>query len=1005
MPQDESIYDDEFLNALSAIDGGIEMAPGTTPAASETPVVEAAAPTSTPPTQTVAQAADDSLVDDGEDPFAILGQAAVQAQAIAEAPRTAPGASDDQDDASAALSDFQSAAGITKEMGVGDIRKPWMLAHEFVIVQTVEHLREIVDAGIKRGKMALDLETEGLDNRIVINAEGQPETVHKIVGYCLSYDGKTGYYVPVRHVGEGAEGNIKDVAGVEAEIRRLCLESQPILNEEQRKANPIGSKEFETPPRVVIYFWNAKFDQEFLYPITGIGFWHPESFEDGYLVYWCRYTGDKMLSLKKKAEQLLSVKVTPDMAKARKTDAERNWGLQLFKGNEKFIQAPYEMIELIDLFPKGKKRDIKWAELHPEEGRYYACSDAICTMLLGDLPETQATIKDPRFASTYRLEKQVTQAVRKMERNRVLLDLPFVENLIREAKIESEKYHSEIMAVASNSGMPDLDLASPKQLGEFLFGERYLNLEPKPERNEASGQWKTDADTLEELAAMPGVPDILLKIVKWRQIEKVVGTYLESMAKNCPGNEKRIPAGEGRVQFKQTGAPTGRFAAPGGDPDHGFAGFPPHGIPATYDDKKPKVATSLRRCFVGRPGYVVVKVDYAAEELRIVTNLSREPVWMKEFLEGTGDLHSITARAFFGKAEVSKQERQQGKTANFALVYGGGPMAIVRATGCTQQEGARRKQAFDKSVPVFAKWVKTQHMKVKNDLGVATAFNRWMAVPDANSPDRAVQAACERYSLNYPIQGTGADIMKIAMVILHREFFKLGWITDDGRNDIVRILLTVHDELVFEVRKDMLEAVIPVIKSCMEEPGRMARWTVPLIVEPLIDESWDAKYNWDHIWEGEKKAAKPDEKLKSWQFRVGDTIYGIPPFLQGLITPPWLKEHPEAAANANNAPAPPKGDSPAPPTAPTAQAPTPRPAAPTAAPAPKPEEVLVWKLGMSSQTRNAVRLVASAAMFSKNPSGKVLHVVSFDDKTLVDPKLGIKVDPDTFKHEMISRNL
>jgi hypothetical protein len=196
----------------------------------------------------------------------------------------------------------------------------------------------------------------------------------------------------------------------------------------------------------------------------------------------------------------------------------------------------------------------------------------------------------------------------------------------------------------------------------------------------------------------------------------------------------------------------------------------------------------------------------------------------------------------------------------------------------------------------------------------------------------------------------------------------------------------------------------------MEEPGRMAKWVVPLVVEPLIDESWDAKYNWDHIMEGAK--VKPDAKLKDWQFREGDRAYGIPPFLQGLVQPPWLKgglTPPEGTPPSGDTPPPPPAPPvPAVPTMQTTEAPaTPqvqKPQIPT--PAPAKEETIFWKLGLASQTRNAVHAVAAAAMTARViEGGKILHVVSHDDHLLVDPKLQIRVDPERFKHEMFSRNL
>jgi DNA polymerase I-like protein with 3'-5' exonuclease and polymerase domains len=638
------------------------------------------------------------------------------------APVTAPVATDDAED-------FMSGMGLQAE-GQQDLRKPWMKHHRFVLVQKIEEVRKLIDEAIASGKCSLDLECEGLDNRIIYNAQGKMETVHKIVGYCIAYgDAKAGYYIPVRHKPfDGSPGmNVEPVAEVEAEIRRLCLAAQPTPKPGQEDL--LAFKEFETPPRVVIDFWNAKFDQEFLFPVTGIDFWHPDSFEDGLLAFFTIFSGDHALGLKPKAAQKLR---DPD-------------------GN------PYVMIEIKDLFPNRRK--INFASLSPDEPNVvpYACSDAICTRLLCALPDLLPVIRaDKRGrAFTYRLEKQVSQVVRVMERNRVRVNRQRVIELRDIHRKGRERYREMIVALARSKGFMEFEPGSPAQLSEFLFSERGLNINPKPEKN-ASGAYKTDFDTLDGITKELGdnAPEVLKWVVSYREEDKVLGTYLESLSTNPDAND------ELRFNFKQTGAATGRFSAPAGEPEHGFSGVPIHGMPSTSD---------LRQVFEARIGYTMVKCDYAGQELRIVTNLSNEPVWVKEFLEGTGDLHTITARAFYNKQEVSKDERKAGKVANFALVYGGGPQAIMRATGCDKVEGQRRKQAFDKAVPTFAKWVKGQHDKVKKDLGVYTAFGRWVSIPDASirvgqldqngkpvgsdEDIRRIRAACERHATNYPIQG------------------------------------------------------------------------------------------------------------------------------------------------------------------------------------------------------------------------------------------------------------
>lgn len=1296
--------------------------------------------------------------------------------------------------------DFDSimeSMGANIEPDATDIMKAWMNYHQFVVIENISELTEVVDQALKSGKCSLDLETEGLDNRIYwkkqseikvpvehwneVRPEVIPTTVHKIVGYCLSYDGYTGYYVPVRHSAPGEE--IINVDPIEAgrEIKRLCLAAQPVVSSEGKKNDPLGSPLLERPGKVKLYFWHAKFDQEFLYPVTGIDFWHPESFEDGLLIYYCIFTGDKSLGLKEKSKANLWVtdKKGNTIRGHIKADP-KNPLHELVDEDPKGSPIQYEMIKLKDLFVKG--REIKFATLKPSEARYYACSDAICTFLLCDKPEILSVTKDPRYANIYRLEKQVSQVLRWMERLRIKIDHDYVRKLLTEAKEEADVYRKQIVELAAAHGFNNFDPQSTQQLSNFLFANPTgLNIEPKPDKTSAVGsqQYKTDADTLEKLVEEhPDINPILLVIVKYRQIEKVIGTYLEGMLNNCDSNQ------ELRYQFKQTGAPTGRFTAPAGEASQGYGAIPIHGIPSTYDEKKPKVATALRKAFIAREGYTMVKIDFAGEELRIVTNLSREPAWIKEFNEGTGDLHTITAKAFFGET-ITKQQRQMGKcvhpdtivssrgtliplkylgefpstentfvpwsglvsdgtrdqpvthlynggtkelfnvvvsggiltcsgehwlksrdgewvqvkdlvegtlleecnieqlsegtyptlsfslweglpaqqftpnhnfsyfagiyagdgtgskshvalthgepgkldpygvdyeewrshldsaliscgfctsrkdsasiyfgstvvvrfltelqvhrkttknlripswvlaagrvaalhylggifdtdgtvgedshnldwttkdfifagqvstllkacglsfntelsfnktyqryyarlrltvessweirdyirhpgkrarlrepmqsgrikdrfqvvkiipagfgpcldvtmgteehqyqangftshnSANFSLVYGGGTMAIMRATKCTQQEAARRKSAFDKSMPVFTEWCKRQKAAIKRDKGVFSAFGRWMAVPDVDSQDKAVVAACERYSLNYPIQSSGADIMKMSMVMLYKRFYKMGWLQDHT----VRFLLTVHDELVFEVKHEKLMEVMPVLTDIMCSPAKMARgWQVPLEVEPLLDLHWDPRYDYYKIMHGyiPEKGKSP----KKNDIEVNGRYYQqVPPWLEGHLVPDYMRkgEVPSTPPVQD----PPPSNSPSVASSPTTEAKVTQTAAsltqvealessrstvtPPARTSVSPNGngksksdngTLTYHISPYNLTVNTVKQVSAACMRCQDSQGKVLHLLeSGSNETLIDPNLQIKVNPNLFRLLMDDHNL
>lgn len=902
---------------------------------------------------------------------------------------------DDTDDG-----DPLAALGLSQQMDVNfnGLIKPWMKYCKFVVVQTIEELTSIVDAMIKHGKGALDLETEGLDSRIYYQDpnvvpgpierpwEGEtpalwPFTKHKVVGYCLSVDGKTGYYVPVRHRPADKDKNTYknvDLVAAGREITRLCKAAQPVIDEEDLKKDPLGSVRAKIPSRCRLFFWNAKFDQEFLFPITGIDYWHPESFEDGMLMYFTRYSADKNLGLKAKSKNELKV-----------LDAE---GKPVIENNS---ELPYLMIELKELFPKG--RAIDFPALDPYEARHYACSDAICTYLHCDKPEMQEILSNKKYSQTYRLEKQVSQVTRVMERNRIHINVEYVKQQLAEAQTEAEGYRAEIISLAATYGFNNFDPNSSKQLSEFLFSSPTgLKVEPRPEMNEKSGQYKTDADTLEKLVEEnDNVNPILLIIVKYRQVDKVIGTYLTNMANNVD------EFGDLRYQFRQIGAATGRFSAPAGDPEHGYGGVPIHGIPSTYDEKKPKVATHLRQAFVARDGYAMLKVDFAGEELRIVTNLSGEPVWTKEFLEGTGDLHTITARAFFGKQEVSKQERQAGKMANFSLVYGGGVGAIMRATKCNQIEAARRKQNFDKSVPIFAKWVWNQKKRVKMEKGIRTAFGRWIAIPEIDHENKAISAGAERAATNYPIQGSGADIMKIAMVRLHKEFWKRGW----HHAEVVHMMLTVHDELVFEIKLEYLMQVIPVIIAGMEmrDLTDQLKWPVPLVAEALLGPTWDAKYDFHKMVHG--SPYKQGDKVKKDEIVVGGKIYQkVPEIYEAYITPEWKTE--------GKTPEPPKVDGPPPPSQPSTPAPyeaTPQVSYDEEEPAPgeTPKgttEVFVCKISLLSE--QSARQVTGAIHEFWREDGKVLRLEWAENgEALISEGLHYTVDETGFVQRMRQLNL
>jgi len=894
---------------------------------------------------------------------------------------------------------------------VGDLSRPWMKLHSFKLVRTAAEVHELVERALRVGRVALDLETEGLDNRIEYRDDGSFYTRHRIVGYCLCIE-RDGFYIPVRHYQDPKDPNpnVDSVESVEEEIKRLCWAAQPVLKDGSIDMLGAKAKDFEVPPRVVIEFWHAKFDQEFLYPITGIDIWNPASFEDGMLMVYALCTEDEQ-GLKENARDRLEPLVDPETG----------------------AQCPYDMITFKKLFPKTKsKAERRFQELTPSEYGdgwnvvLYGCSDAICTRLLCAkmLPEVQA-IRQHGF---YVIEKQVAQVVRVIERTRVLINKGEISSLLAEADAELAECEARIKALAVSLGFPsDFNPGSAAQLADFLFGPKGVWNGEKPEKT-AEGQYKTDEKTIEQLGKSKNAPEVFGLIIKHRQIGKVRGTYLQSLVKNTDELNQL------RLNFKPTGAATGRFTAPNGNPAHGYAGVPIQGIPARDDPKKPRVAHSLRRAFIARPGYVIVKADYASQELRIAASVSGEQKWIAEYeKEATtgvpADLHFMTAQAFYpGLTKDSpdlKLKRNSGKTANFALIYGGGVGAVQRATGCDKVEGARLKKAFDDSVPGFSRWVKGQHKLVKERGGIYTAFQRFVRIPSANIEAKAIRrqwlkekkrlhkdgtprfseaevgnevkkrrAGAERMATNYPIQGTGADVLKISLILLHREFHLRRWLKNGG-DDSVRLIMTVHDEVVFEIREDRVAEAVPILIRIMESPTRMLKnWRVPLVVEADIGSAWAAKTSWSAVVRGE--VAPPPYLAGKTLATHPDVIVLSKMAVERSTAAPVAKAPPVAAPSLIPVSAVPASvATAAPPLAPADAAPT-EPAVP-AEPAKhesKTSRIASMRLKSSYLDREAVRQIVHACVIARTHAflheeeqipvefllGGERHVVLFDAK-------------------------
>lgn len=430
------------------------------------------------------------------------------------------------------------------------------------------------------------------------------------------------------------------------------------------------------------------------------------------------------------------------------------------------------------------------------------------------------------------------------------------------------------------------DVASPQQLG-LMFEEMDV---PGLKHTEKSGQVATGKDELERVITEAGAQfPFMGKIKRFREVNKALSTYLYPMIRDIEPTGGIDPAGGlMRISFNGRKVDTGRYATPAKENGPRMVGWPKlnlQSVPSTaYDPKNPRPecmrrireTVTARPTGPGKPKKYIAAVDFSGEELRLVTNLSGEPKWTTEFFhcsscdrtfsrdprsetcktplpppprcpncgsDKIGDLHTLTAISIYGQDAPSRPEwkvlRGHAKGVNFGLCYGGGGQAVVAATHCDKNEGWRIKNAFDKTYTGLRAWWDMTHKFARKHGFVRTAFGRKYPLPDINSPDGFFKSKAERNAVNGPIQGSGADIIKIAMSLVYRECKKRGWL------EKCMMVASMHDELVFEIDADILEEALPVIVNTMASNNIILgrNWIIPLTCDVEIGDDWTVP--WD----------------------------------------------------------------------------------------------------------------------------------------------------------------
>ncbi len=387
----------------------------------------------------------------------------------------------------------------------------------------------------------------------------------------------------------------------------------------------------------------------------------------------------------------------------------------------------------------------------------------------------------------------------RMERTGVRIDTERLAALSREMEARLERLTEEIYALA---GTP-FNINSPKQLGEVLF-ER-LGLQPQGKTTKTKA-YSTSADVLEALA---GAHPIVGRILDYRQISKLKGTYVDALPQLISPEDGRL-----HTTFNPAGAATGRLSS--ADPNL-------QNIPV-----RTELGREIRSCFVPESGWVLLSADYSQIELRLLAHFSGDAALVEAF-RNNEDIHTRTASEIHGVPPlmVTPEMRRAAKAVNFGIVYGQTPFGLAQQLGIPQEQAREYIQRYFERYPGVRMWIDRTVEEVRERGYTLTLWGRRRPIPDIASKNPNARAFAERTAVNTPLQGTAADLMRKAMIVVDGELRRRGWRS--------RLLLQVHDELVLECPPEELEEARAMVKRAMEGVEKLA---VPLLAETAAGPNW-----------------------------------------------------------------------------------------------------------------------------------------------------------------------
>ena len=462
------------------------------------------------------------------------------------------------------------------------------------------------------------------------------------------------------------------------------------------------------------------------------------------------------------------------------------------------IYLNYQTIHIDTLIgPKGKNQK-NMADLAPADICDYACEDADITLQLME-PLKAEMEKNQLTRVFHEIEMPLMPVLAQMERNGVRLDTEVLSETGEQFRQRMQQLETEIYELA---GHP-FTITSPRQVGEVLFDELKLNEKAKKTK---SGQYSTGEEVLE---AIKHKHPIVEKILAHRALKKLISTYIDALPKLIYPATGRI-----HTSFNQAVTATGRLSSSNPNLQN---------IPVRGDDGR-----EIRKAFVPEPGCIFLSADYSQIELRIMAHLSADEHLVNDFRCGR-DIHAATASRIFHKPieEVSRDERRKAKTANFGIIYGISAFGLAERMEVSRTEAKELITNYFDTYPRVKEYMQTS-VKRARELGyIVTEFGRRRYLPDITSRNAVVRGYAERNAVNAPIQGTAADIIKIAMVRIAQRF--------EAEGIQSKMILQVHDELNFSVLPEELDHVKNIVIQEMEGAYTMS---VPLLADCGEGKNW-----------------------------------------------------------------------------------------------------------------------------------------------------------------------